>query len=95
MTFGFHFRHRCVRGAGPHPDVLQLADGYEGHAYRIVTNPDRQSREMGFFPGMEVCVLRNVGGEHGLVIGAGSTRYVVARTAAAAICVAPVGASPS
>jgi Fe2+ transport system protein FeoA len=90
MRFGFQFRHRRVSGPGPHPAVHRLADGYEGHRYRILSNPDRQSREMGFFPGMEVRVMRNVGSEHGLVVGAGSTRYVVARTAAAAIRVEAV-----
>ncbi len=85
MRFGFQFRHRRAEGPGPHPVVQCLADGYEEHCYRLVSNPDRQSREMGFFPGMEVRVMRNVAGEHGLVVGVGLTRYVVARPAAAAM----------
>jgi Fe2+ transport system protein FeoA len=40
---------------------------------------------MGFFPGMEVRILRNVEGEHGLVVALGSTRYVLARQAARAM----------
>ncbi len=91
MRFGFRFRHRRAHGAGPH-SASSLAEGYEGHAYRIIANPDRQSREMGFFPGTEVRVLRNVEGEHGLVIASGSARYVVARPAAASMRVEPVAA---
>jgi Fe2+ transport system protein FeoA len=89
MPFGLHYRHRRCNNRTPVPVVHHLGEGYEDQAYHIVANPDRQSREMGFFPGMEVRVLRNVEGEHGLVVAAGSARYVVARKAAAAIRVEP------
>lgn len=82
--FAFARHHRC----SPHlavPAVKTLDDGDEERSYVIAVNPDRQSREMGFFPGMEVRILRNVGGEHGLVVALGSTRYVLARKAAKAI----------
>ncbi|MFO7536350.1 MAG: FeoA domain-containing protein [Kiritimatiellia bacterium] len=91
MRFGFFFRHRCRRGADGLTSVRHLADGFEDVQYRILENPDRQSREMGFSPGMEVQVLRNVDGEHGLVVAAGTSRYVVARQAAAAIRIEPAG----
>lgn len=84
MTWGRRFRHRRACGACPHL-AATLADGFEGQAYRIVSNPDRQTREMGFFPGIEVRVLRNVESEHGLVVAIDAARYVVARPAAAAI----------
>ena len=87
MRFGF--RHRRATGPGPHSASF-LAEGFEEHLYRIVANPDRQSREMGFSPGMEVRVMRNVAGEHGLVVAVGSARYAVARPTAAAIRVEPV-----
>jgi Fe2+ transport system protein FeoA len=82
--FGFARHRRC----SPHlavPAVTMLDEGFEERCYVIAANPDRQSREMGFFPGMEVRILRNVEGEHGLVGGLGSTRYVLARKAAGAI----------
>lgn len=91
MRFGFFYRHRRRRGADGLTPAKHLADGFENVEYRIVENPDRQSREMGFFPGMEVQVLRNVEGEHGLVVAAGTSRYVVARQAAAAIRIEPAG----
>ena len=95
LRYIFHFRHRRIHGPGPHQPAGCLADAYEGHAYRIVSNPDRQSREMGFFPGMEIRVIRNVEGEHGLVVAAGSARYVVARPAAGAIRIEPQRAGRS
>jgi Fe2+ transport system protein FeoA len=89
--FGFRFRHRRCNPHHPEPAVKMLDEGFEESAYHIVANPDRQSREMGFFPGMEVRILRNVEGEHGLVVAVGSARYVLARKAAQAIRVAGGG----
>lgn len=83
--FGFRARHRRSSPHLPAPAVRMLDEGFEDQVYQIAANPDRQSREMGFFPGMEVRILRNVEGEHGLVVGVGSTRYVLARKAARAI----------
>jgi Fe2+ transport system protein FeoA len=83
--FGMQFRHRRCSPHQPAPPVERLDEGFEDQVYRIVANPDRQSREMGFFPGVTVRVLRNVGGEHGLVVAAGEARYVMARKAARAI----------
>lgn len=83
--FGFFARHRRCLLRQPMPSVAVLEEGFEDQVYRIAVNPDRQSREMGFFPGMEVRILRNVEGEHGLVVGVGAARYVLARKAARAI----------
>lgn len=89
MPFGLLYRHRRCLSRKPVPPARHLAEAFEGQAYRIVANPDRQSREMGFFPGMEVRVFRNVEGEHGIVVAAGSSRYVVARKAASGIRIEP------
>ena len=83
--FGLHARHRRCSPHQPAPACRMLADGFEDRVYQIVANPDRQSREMGFFPGMDVRILRNVEGEHGLVVAVGAARYVLARKAAGAI----------
>ena len=96
MIWGFRHSHRrCCgarHGSAGKPQVERsLAEGFEGHHYEILESPDRHLREMGFFPGAHVRVIRNVPDEHGLVVGLGRSRYVLGRAAAAAIRVADRG----
>ncbi len=96
MRWRFRYGHRrCSSliggGGGKGGGLVPLAEGFEGHHYEIVESPDRHIREMGFFPGARVRIIRNVPSEHGLVVGLGRSRYVLGRSAAALIRVADLG----
>ncbi|MCD4829466.1 MAG: ferrous iron transport protein A [Candidatus Cloacimonetes bacterium] len=80
-------RHRRKAGACFHCPVgktppCPLSDCPEKARVRVVSNPDRQTLELGIYPGSLVKVFKNHLGDPNLVVGIGDSRFILDRSLA-------------
>lgn len=77
-------RRRRRRGRCRFP----LSEGLAGERYTILSNPDRQTLEMGVFHGASVQVIQNHAEQGKMVIGVGDSRFMLDKHIADDIMVA-------
>ena len=78
--------HRCTCPLGKQPPC-PLSDCPEQARAHIITNPDRQTLELGIYPGAVVRVCKNHPGDPNLIVGVGDSRFILDRTLARKILV--------
>jgi Fe2+ transport system protein FeoA len=81
-------------GAGRHrrrcgqKNRIPLSEAGHGHTYRVLSNPDRQTLEMGLFHGACIQVIQNSDDRAQMVVGIGDARYMIDKSVADDIIVA-------
>jgi len=78
--------HACYCPDGKTPPC-SLAECPESARVRVLANPDRQTLELGLYPGAMVRVMRNHHGDPNLVVGFGDSRFILVRAIADSILV--------
>lgn len=80
-------RHRLGRGCFRRGVSMALSECPEEDVYMITDNQDRQSMEMGLFPGATVRIIRNSIESPNMVIAINDSRYMLNKETARQIMV--------
>jgi Fe2+ transport system protein FeoA len=80
-----HHRHTC-----PYKDCQTLNQVQETEKVSVICNPDKNTLEMGVYPGSTVLVMRNFESEQNLIIAIENGRFIIARNIAERIRIKPI-----
>ncbi|QHI68300.1 FeoA family protein [Tichowtungia aerotolerans] len=77
----FRRRNRGCRAAGCRC-ACRLSELGQDTSAVILSNHDKQTLEMGMFPGVAIRILKNHPSNPSVVVAAGDSRYIISRQAA-------------
>ncbi len=78
-----HKQKHCHRHGKHH----NLNCGKLGKKYKVISNPDKKTVEMGIFSGSMVEVQKNETTEPNIIVGVGESRYIIPRELAERILI--------
>ena len=77
--------HGCRHHGRSH--CIFLNEATVGHKYRVITNPDKKTMEMGIYHSGIITVHKNEESNPNIVVGVGESRYIIPRDLAKRIVV--------
>lgn len=84
---GHHRRRLRIERTQPGMKPRPLSECHEDTNYMILENSNKQSMEMGLFPGAHVRVIRNSMASPNMVVGVNDSRYMLSKETARKIIV--------